>query len=485
MLQRVKKFFTGRNDITMTEGPIFRVMLRFVLPLIVTNLLQMLYTAADSMIVGMSSEPDGVGAIGTTMPMINLIVNIFVGCAVGCKVAVAQSLGAGNRKQTEDTVHSAVALSLVLGLACCLVGVSICRPVLAAMGNEGKLLLLADRYAKIYFLGVPFVAVTNFCIAMIQASGDTQTPLYVLTFSGLFNVVISWFFVVVCGLSVEGAAAGTSLSQLLSAVLLLARLAKGKGPCRLVFRKVRLKWQPTRRMLHIGVPAGVQSALFSLSHMVIQSSILQVEHAIVPQGSAWQPVVKGNAAATSIESFGYTTINATAQAAITFTGQNASAGHYDRVKKVRRLSYCLAFGLGVVFALIMLTVLRDPMLSLYGVKKGSEDLLEQIAYKTALTRMLFMFIPYFLLGFMEVGSGILQGLGRSFTSTAISLTGSVAFRILWIMIAFRAFPCLEVVFLSYPLSWFLTAAAHYTALRVITRKKVLTAKAKKIAEAKI
>ena len=456
--------------VNMTEGPLLKNILLFVLPLMATNLLQVFYTVADSMIVGLSKEQDAVGAIGTTTAMINLIVNIFIGCAVGAKVAVAQSIGARNEKETQNAVHTAMAVSVIFGLVCALIGIAVSRPVLIAMGNDGKLLSLADTYAKIYFLGVPFISVTNFAIAVIQANGDTKTPLYILTFSGLFHVLLSLFLVGVCGLSVEGAAAGTSVSNLLSAVLLVWRLCRDKSACRLSLRRIRLEKKAFLRILHIGLPAGLQSALFSLSHMVIQSSIVTVEHMTVPAGSDWQPVVKGSAVGASIESFGFTLVNATAQAAITFTGQNASAGKYDRVVRVRRCCYLVVLVLSILFAAIMLSC-RDGMLSLYGIVRGEEGSLARIAYDTATTRMLFMFVPYFLLGFMEVGSGVMQGLGRSVTSTIVSLSGSVAFRILWIMTAFRALPTLQIIFLSYPISWLLTALAHYISLRIVTGKR--------------
>lgn len=453
----------ARKNINMTEGPVFKNIILFALPLIVTNLLQVLYTAADTMVVSFSHEADAVGAIGTTTAMINLIVNIFIGCSVGAKVAAARNLGANDAKKTANTVHTAIAMSIIFGIICCITGIFAANPVLTAMGNSGRLLTLAERYTKIYFLGVPFISVTNFAIAIIHANGDTKTPLYILTFTGLLHVVLNLFFVLVCGFSVGGMAAASGISNAASAIILVARLMRDKGVCRLNPKRLRIEKQSFLSILHIGVPAGIQSALFSLSHMVIQSSIVSVNNAVAPPGSAFAPVVKGSSAATSVESFGYTVVNSTAQAAISFTGQNAGAGKYDRVKKVRRSCYTAVFGLSVVFAAIMLTF-KDPMLSLYGVTKGASESLEEIAYNTAVTRMLCMFIPYFLLGFMEVGSGIMQGLGRSVTSTAVSLTGSVAFRILWIMTAFKAYPNAVTVFLSYPISWLLTSAAQYILL---------------------
>lgn len=448
----------ARLDIT--EGPLFGSMVRFILPLILTNLLQVLYNVADSVIMGLSSEPDAVGAIGTTTVMINLIVNVFIGCSVGAKVTVARCIGEKDPDAVGAAVHTAVAVGALFGTLCAVVGFSVSRAVLVAMGNSGRLLTLATTYARLCFLGAPFIALTNFAIAVLQAEGDTRTPLWALGCAGLFNVLSSFFFVIVCGMSVEGAAAGTVLSNALSAVWLLAHLARDRGSvCHLVLRRIRLDKRAFLSILHIGVPAAVQGALFSLSHLVIQSSIVAVEHTTVPPGSAYQPVIKGNTAATAIESFGSTMVGAVGQAALTFVGQNAGAGKEERVRAVRRLSYLLAICLCVLFTAIAL-LFRASLLRLWGIGRDG-DALDGIAYDTAVTRMLCMFVPYFLLGCMEVGSGVMQGLGRSVTSTVVSLTGSVVFRLLWIAVVFRACPTLVVVYLSYPITWLLTAAAHW------------------------
>lgn len=204
--------------------------------------------------------------------------------------------------------------------------------------------------------------------------------------------------------------------------------------------------------------------------MVIQSSIVTVNNMIASPDSAFQPVVKGSAAGTSIESFGFTGVNSIAQAAISFTGQNMGAEQYKRIEKVRNSCYSIVFVMTTLFAVLMLCM-RRPLLSLYGVHIGIQGSLEQIAYDAAVTRMFCMFIPYFLLRFMEVGSGIMQGMGYSFTSTAVSLTGSVVFRILWIMTVFRIFPKLEIIFISYPVSWLLTSITQYICTRIVLKRK--------------
>lgn len=458
------------NKLQMTSGPILKNIVIFAVPLMLTNLLQVFYSVSDTVVVSLSSEQDAVGAIGTTTAMINLIVNIFIGCSVGARVAMAQCLGAKNKTAAENTIHTAMLLSIIFGIICSVVGIVVTEPILKAMGNRGRLLTLAITYAKIYFFGVPFISATNFATAIINANGDTKTPLYIMIFSGFLNVSLNLLFVLVFNMSVDGMAIATTLSNAVSAIFLIAYLMRNKGMCQLKIKKLRLEKKALLRILHIGVPAGIQSALFSLSHMVIQSSIVTVNNMIASPDSAFQPVVKGSAAGTSIESFGFTGVNSIAQAAISFTGQNMGAEQYKRIEKVRNSCYSIVFVMTTLFAVLMLCM-RRPLLSLYGVHIGIQGSLEQIAYDAAVTRMFCMFIPYFLLGFMEVGSGIMQGMGYSFTSTAVSLTGSVVFRILWIMTVFRIFPKLEIIFISYPVSWLLTSITQYICTRIVLKRK--------------
>ena len=455
----------------MTSGPIMKSIIAFAIPLIFTNLLQVLYTVSDTVIVSLSDEADAVGAIGTTTAMINMIVNIFIGCAVGAKVTMAQNLGAQDKTKIENTMYTSVLISIIFGIICASIGIAAAKPILAAMGNEGRLLTLAVTYTKIYFLGVPFISVTNFATAIIHAYGDTKTPLYVMTFSGILNVILNLFFVLVFNMSVDGMAIATALSNAASAMLLIRHMMCGKDMCQLSLRKMKIERKELLRILHIGIPAGIQSALFSLSHMVIQSSIVKVNNMVASADSAFQPIVKGSAAGTSIESFGFAGVNSVAQAAISFTGRNMGAKNYKRIRKIQNACYLIVFMITTVFAISML-VFKEPLLGLYGIKKGAAGSLEQISYDAAVTRMLCMFIPYFLLGFMEVGAGIMQGMGRSFTATAVSLTGSVVFRILWIMTVFNAVPTLETVFISYPASWFLTALAHYICIKTVLKKQI-------------
>ncbi len=459
----------------MTEGPLFGKILLFILPLMATNLLQTFYNAADMMVVGLSAEPDAVGAIGTTGSFINLVVNVFIGFATGANVVVARHLGAHENERTSRTVHTALTISVLFGLLATGIGLVISRPVLSIMGAEGKLLDLATLYTKLYFAGAPFLALTNYLIAIFRAKGDTKTPLYILASAGLINVALNLFFVLVVGLSVEGVALATVISNVVSAVLLLVKLAKDEGPCRFSFKKLCLDRFAFRKIVYIGLPAGVQGSLFALSNMIIQSSILQVNNAMCSPDSAYQPVVKGNAAAANLEGFAYTAQNSVYQGAITFTSQNVGAAKYERVWRVMACCYAIAFVISALFG-GSIFLFREPLLALYDVLPGAAGSLEQIAFDTAYIRMLYMLIPYFIISFMETGCGIVRGLGKSLSSTVISLLGACVFRVVWVYTIFRFSPTLEILYLSYPLSWGLTAAAQFLCAVFALRHYIKTRK---------
>ena len=457
------------RDIQMTEGPLFGKILLFRLPLIVTNLLQTFYNAADMMVVSLSSEENAVGAIGTTGSMINLVLNIFIGLSAGANVAVAHKIGEQDDDGTSRTVHTALLMSVLLGLAGTVAGLAIARPVLYAMGAQGALLDLAVLYTRIYILGAPFLSVTNFAISIFRAKGDTRTPLVILTLTGLLNVGLNLFFVLAARLSVDGVAIATLISNFTSAVLLLFFLSRDEGPCRFSFRRLRFSGAAARDIIYIGVPASVQGALFSLSNIIIQSSILQVNNASVPPGTTYQPVVNGNAAAANLEGFIYTATTSVHLAAIAFTGQNVGAKKYDRVKRVMLSCYLLTFCVAMIVSGVIV-LLREPLLGLYGVTNDPDDPLRALAFHTAWIHILYMEIPYFLLAFMEIGSGVLRGMGKSVTAMIVSLVGICALRLVWIWTVFRALGTLESIYISYPISWAVTAAVHFLFCALTLRK---------------
>ncbi len=465
-----KKHLEKRN-FNMTEGALFSKILMFILPLMITNILQVLYGVADTIIVSFSSEPDAVGAIGITAPISGLIVNLFIGFSTGANVMVAKGLGAKDDANTSRTVHTSLIMSLIFGVICSVIGISACRPILVFMGAKGKLLELSVLYLKIYFSGIPFISLANYLIAIFRAKGDTKTPLVVLTLSGILNVILNFVFVFGFNTSVEGVSIATMISNTVSAILLLIVLSKDFTACRFSFKRLCFDKQAFKNILYVGLPAGIQGCLFSLSNLLIQSSIIQVNNTICPPGSAFEPVVKGNSSANSLEGFIYQAQNSVYQAAITFTSQNNGAKKYERIPKIMGSCYLLGV-LTATFVTAIILLFRDPLLSLYSVHRSVEGSLEAIAYDTAIKRMLYIFTSYGMLACMEVGCGVVRGLGKSISSTVISLIGACLFRIFWILTAFRASPTLEIIYLSYPISWTITASV-FLVYTIVTLRPLL------------
>ena len=452
----------------MTEGPLFGKILLFVLPMMATNLLQVAYNAADMMIVSLSHEANSVGAIGMTGPFINLVLNLFMGFSIGANVVIARHIGAREGDRASKVVHTSLLLALILGVVGCIIGLNISRPVLSAMGVDGNLLDLATTYTYIYFAGAPFVALTNYSVAIFRAKGDTKTPLYVLTVSGLVNVVFNLIFVLAFGMAVEGVALATVISNAISAAALIFCLSRSKDDCRFEFRRLGLDKRALRDVVRVGFPAGIQGALFSFSNMMIQSSVLRVNDILAP-GSIYEPVVDGNASVSNLNGFIYTATNSVCQASIAFTSQNVGANKYDRIKKVMLNCYAITCAVAIICSLTLL-LFNHQLLALYGITDGEG--LAGIAYNAAMTKMRLETLTYFLLAFMEVGCGVLRGLGRSLTSTVITLVGACLLRVVWLLTVFEHFLTLESIYVSYPISWTVTGIVALVFVASILRKKL-------------
>lgn len=452
MSTAVRKVNLHKKD--LTNGPILKNMLIFILPIIVTNLLQALYNAADMMIVGLSTEPDAVGAVGITNTFITLINNIFIGFGMGANVVVARYLGAHDDSGASKATHTAILISIIFGTVLGILGILISRPILSAMGATGKFLELSTTYTFIYLLGTPFISLTNYLISIFRAKGDTKTPLLILSMSGIVNVCLNLMFVLGFGLSVEGVAGATVIANVLSAIILLTILSKDNSPCRFRLKKLGIDKISFYNIIRIGLPAAIQGSLFSISNIIIQSSVLRVNNILAPNAD-FQPVVKGHAASGNIEAFAYTTQNAVYQATITFISQNVGAKKPERIKQTLICSYALSLIIIFITSTII-TLVYTPFLSLYGVVPGSEGSLDRIAYETSYLRLKYMLIPYFTIGIMEIGSGVLRGLGKSTTSMIICLVGACLLRIVWVMTIFNANPTMDTLYLSYPISWVLT-----------------------------
>jgi len=468
-----------KKSVDLTEGPIFAKMIMFVLPVMATNLLQTFYNAADMMIVSLSNEANAVGAIGMTGACVGLIVNLFMGFSVGANVIVARYLGAKDKDAVSRTVHTSIVMSLAVGALATVIGLFISRPVLSMMGAQGNLLDLATTYTKIYFCGVPFLSATNYLSAIFRAKGDTKTPLTVLSVSGIINVGLNLLFVLVFGMSVEGVAIATAIANLVSAIRLLILLSKDDSPCRFSLKKARFDRRALVSIIREGLPAGIQSAVFSLSNMIIQSSIIQVNNTVVSSMGATskvEPVVNGNSAAANLEGFLYTAINSVYQAAITFTSQNYGAKKYKRIWRVILSTGLFAMFVGFVGTGI-LHGFKAPLLALYGIRDGAVGTLEHVAYDAAVKRIVYVMSLYFLIGIMDTSCGVLRGLGKTFSSTIIPLLGACAFRIVWISFVFPLSPSLETIFISYPISWALTGGTQLACAIVFLKKAINRQKA--------
>ena len=444
----------------MLEGPLLGKVFLFALPLMATNLLQMLYSAADMVIAGMSGVEGAIGSIGTCGAMINFILNIFTGFAIGTNVVVARNIGRGDEQATSRAVHTSLVMAALFGGVCAGIGLLLCRSILKLLGDEGHVLELATLYTRIYFAGAPFLAVSNYMIAILRAKGDTRTPLFILSGTGLLNVCMNLFFVLVLHRSVDGVAYATVIANAANVLLLGTVLLRDRGWCRLELRKLRIHGAAMKEIIRDGLPAGIQGMLFSLSNMLIQSTIIGLNNASCPGGSS---IIDGNAAATNLEGFAYTATNSVYQASVTFTSQHHGARKYRRIGNVMRCCYFVTAMVAITAASILLTF-RHPLLGLY-IQNG-----DPLALETAYTRFYVMVAPYVLLAFMEVGSGVLRGLGKSTLSTLISLIGSCVLRLVWIYLIFPLHPTLWMVYLSYPITWGLTAATHFTVSMIVRRK---------------
>lgn len=458
-----------KKKINFTEGAVFFKLLRFILPIIATNLLQMLYNAADMMVVSLSSEQNAVGAIGVTGSFINLVLNVFIGFSVGTNVVVAREIGARDRERTQNAVHTSLLMAVIFGVIGMGIGLAIARPVLRLMGAEGSLLTLAVKYTQIYFIGVPFLALTNYLIAIFRAKGDSKTPLIVLSIAGVFNVAMNLLFVLGAGLSVEGVALATAMANILSFVVLLIKLRKDQDYTTFSFKRLRIEKGAFKDIVLNGVPAGIQGALFSLSNILIQSSIVTVNNNLVPPGSEYAPVVNGSAAAGNIEGFVYTAMNAVYQGAITVTSQNIGAEKPQRVKRVLYSCLLAVFSIGV-FMSGLAYLLRYPLLSLYGVTGGAEGSMELLALDAALVRFNLIVLTYPLCGLMDVCSGVLRGMGKAIVSTVISLVGACLLRVVWLWTVFPAKQTLEIIFLSYPITWIITVVCAFIMIQILLKK---------------
>lgn len=452
MMRLGKKAHAGKHEIDMVHGPLLGKMLLFAVPLMLSSILQLLFNAADIVVVGRFAGDDSLAAVGSTSSLINLMTNLFIGLSVGANVMVAHYIGSGEKEEIGKTVHTSMALSVVCGLIMTIFGATMAPILLRLMSSPEDVIGLATIYLRIYFLGMPATMVYNFGSAILRAAGDTRRPLYYLLFAGVINVVLNLIFVIGFHMDVAGVAIATVVSQYISAALVVRCLMKEEGAMRLELREIRINRPMLLRILKIGLPAGIQGTVFSLSNVVIQSAI----------NSFGKIVVAGNAAAGNIEGFVYVAMNAIHQTALSFAGQNYGAGEKKRVLRVVCLCQLIVLIVGTVLGNLTV-IFGTPLLYIYS------DSAEVV--KAGLVRMEYICRFYAMCGMMDVMVGALRGIGCSIMPMIVSMLGACGLRLLWIATIFRMYPTTPVLYLSYIVSWTITFMVHVICFIIIYRKR--------------
>ncbi len=435
----------------MCHGPLFRKLLFFSFPLMLSGVLQLLFNAADIIVVGQYVGSTALAAVGSTGSLINLLINLLIGLSVGANVVVARYYGAREAEMVSKTVHTAILLSLVCGVVMIFIGIALAEPLLRLMGTPDNVLDQAALYVRIYFGGMPVIMLYNFGSAILRAVGDTKRPMYFLTIAGVLNVIMNLFFVLVFHMGVAGVALATVLSQCVSAVLVLLCLIRSNGAIKLHLKEMKIHKEPLMKMIRVGLPAGIQGSIFSISNVLIQSSV----------NSFGDVAMAGNAAASNIEGFIYTCMNAIYQAAISFTSQNYGAGQYKRIRKIMRNGVLIVSGVGLLLGGIAF-LCAPVLLAIYNTDP------EVIRY--GMLRMEIICLTYFTCGIMDVMVGCLRGLGYSIMPMIVSLAGACGIRVLWIFTFFQWERSLTTLYISYPISWTITAAVHIICFIVVVRK---------------
>lgn len=441
------------HNIDMCNGSIAPKMLMFAVPLMISSILQLLFNAADLVVVAQYANEDSYAAVGSTGSLVNLMTNLFIGLSVGVNVLAARFLGSKDNNNLEKTVHTSVLISIVIGFILAVFGVFTAPTFLKMMHLKGNILKLASLYMQIYFLGMPSVMLYNFGSAILRANGDTRRPMYYMVFSGIVNICFNLVFVICFNLDVAGVAIATVISQTLSAFLILLTLMKDNGPLKFHIRKLSIDKGILFKIIQIGLPAGLQGTLFSLSNVFIQSSV----------NTFGDDIIAGNASAIQIEGFVYVAMNAFHQASLSFTSQNVGAGKKDRILKITFVSLILVTITGLILGNTAV-FFGNPILHIFTDKEP--------IISAGLIRLRIICSVYFLCGLMDVMVGVLRGLGYSTMPAIVSLMGACVLRLIWLATVFKidAWHTIETVYYSYPLSWVITFAVHVVCFLVVYKK---------------
>lgn len=438
-------------EIDMCNGPLFGKILLFTLPLMLSGILQLLFNAADVVVVGRFAGNEALAAVGSTGSLTNLLVNLFIGLSVGANVLVARYYGGRQEEEVSQTVHTAILVSMAGGVLLAVIGIAAARPLLLLMDTPENVIEHSVLYMRIYFIGMPVMLMFNFGSAILRAIGDTRRPLFYLSIAGVINVVLNLFFVIKLQMGVAGVALATVISQCVSSTLIIRCLMQSEGCFKLYLNKLHINWDKFKKIAAIGLPAGIQGSLFSISNVLIQSSV----------NSFGSVAMAGNTAGSNVEGFVYTAMNSVHQTAVSFTGQNLGGKKYDRINKI--LLECLLFVTAI--GLIMgngAFLLGHQILGFY-----SSDP-QVISY--GLQRMSVICTFYCICGIMDVLVGSIRGLGYAVMPMIISLMGACVFRVIWIYTVFQWSRSLHTLYISYPISWALTAGVHAICFFIVRKK---------------
>jgi len=444
---------------SLTEGALFTKIILYVIPIMLTGILQLLYNTADQIVVGQfSGDPNALAAVGSTSSATNLIVNLTIGISAGAVVVMSQSFGAGNKEMVSRAVHTVVSFSVIAGLVFSVIGFAASRPLLAAIGTKAELLDSATLYMQIIMCGVPASVVYNFASCVFRAKGDSRTPFVILSLSGIANVVLNLVFVILFSMGIAGVAVATVISQYISAAAVIILLFTTKKSYRIDPRKLTLDPVIIKRILLIGIPSGLQGVLFSISNMIVQSSVNPLSTA----------EVGGNTVGGTIEGYTYTLMNAYYQATITFVGQNFGAGRLDRVKKTLIYSAIQVFVVGFAVGGLETLFIRELSVLFVDMSKANA-----LAIVDAAARRSTIILPlYFLCGWMETLTAYQRGLGSSIRPMIVSLFSVCAFRVIWASLVFPIFGTALSLYIVYPISWAICVILHLVFSIIITRKLI-------------
>lgn len=437
-MNRVALF--SKKDVSIIEGPVLPNMLKYALPIMITNILQLFYNSADMFVVGnFCEDKNALGSVGCTGALINMILGVFIGLGAGVAVILAQSLGAGNKEKASKIVHTSFCLSIFLGVIVTAIGNIIAVPILHAMNTPEEFLKGASLYVRIYFCGSVANIMYNFFAGILRSRGDTVRPLLFSMAGGVINIILNLIFVLVFKMGVEGVAIATIASQFISATLVIIHMTKLDDECRLDFKKLGVDFDILKQLVKIGLPAGVQGSLFSISNMVLQTGY----------NSLGPVIVNANVAAMNVDGYIYNIQNSFYHTCLTFCSQNFGAKRFDRVKRVFFAGTGSVTVVGLTLG-ILVYVFAAPLV---GIFNSDPEILVYAKQRFALIAL-----PYFLCGLMDVGSGFLRSIGYSMRALVITFLGSCVFRIAWIYTVFPQFKDVRALYIVFPISWFITAA---------------------------